>query len=588
MSDASGSNEVMSKVSQENSLDIDLVRAALDADYEILEELGRGGMAVVYRARERALDREVAIKVLPSFMSMDAAFVDRFQHEARTAGQLEHPGIVPIYRVGSKGKVIYFVMKLLRGQSLATVLKQRWRLGVPEIRRILIETSSALGYAAKHDVVHRDIKPDNILLDDEGRCVLTDFGIAKSSGGPLTAAGTSMGTPRYMSPEHARGITLDGRSDMYSLGVVAYQCLSGRTPFDADDPFAVLYKHINEPIPTPALETEEEREIYPVIEKMLAKQPEDRYQTAEELIAALGGTATSGAQTLMSVLLPNPTLTRPPRPSLMSATEIIESPTLRRKLRELYQNPRTWAAVGAVGLITAVAITLASNDNGASGATPTAAGVVGATTNVAGATTKAAGGTTSVAAGTTTGARPDSTSRPGAGASTGTRVASNATKTSGTTNSKTGTKTDTGRPALSGLSRVGSNTASVRTPAPAPRDASKCPRTAAPDVFSLLVDSVPPQKVGARLTVGFDVCGLAANSPFSATITFRKLNQGRFSRQQDRTLHVPSVATGPRSRFRQVVELAGLSAGEYRMDVLIRDARLRDLGAGHRFRISER
>src|SRR5437867_7607147 len=156
------------------------VRAALEADYDVLEELGRGGMAVVYRARERALDREVAIKVLPAMLAFDAAFVERFEREAKTAGQLEHPNIVPIYRVGRAGTVIFFVMKFLRGQSLSMILRERGKLAVHEVRHILLETASALGYAAKRGVVHRDIKPDNILLDTEGHCVVTDFGIAKT------------------------------------------------------------------------------------------------------------------------------------------------------------------------------------------------------------------------------------------------------------------------------------------------------------------------------------------------------------------------------------------------------------------------
>src|SRR5687768_9755454 len=331
----------MARVSDEkkDSLDIDIVRSALESDYVILEELGRGGMAMVYRAKERALDREVAIKVLPSFMIMDKAFVDRFQHEARTAGKLEHPNIVPIYRVGKKGRVIYFTMKLLRGQSLASVMRQRGKVGVPEIRRILLETASALGYAAKRGVVHRDIKPDNILLDDEGRCVLTDFGIAKSAGGPLTAAGTSMGTPSYMSPEHARGHPLDGRSDIYSLGVVAYECLSGSIPFKADDPFAILYKHINEALPRPELETDEERALYVIIEKMLAKEPKARYQTADELISALGGTP-APTTTLVSMLASGLGGTGPQRVSGMSATEIIPTPKWGMRLKELSRDNR--------------------------------------------------------------------------------------------------------------------------------------------------------------------------------------------------------------------------------------------------------
>src|SRR4051812_129355 len=297
----------------------DLVRTVLAEDYEILEELGRGGMAIVFRAREKALDREVAIKVLPSRLAVDKEFVERFEHEARTSAKLEHPNIVPIYRVGRagpNGEVIYFVMKLLRGQSLSAVLRERAKLGASDVRRILTETASALGYAARRSVVHRDIKPDNIMLDSEGRCVVTDFGIAKAPGGQQTAAGTSLGTPRYMSPEHAGGSPLDGRSDMYSLGVVAYQCLIGSTPFDAEDPFAVLYKHINEPLPQPSLANDEERELFAIIARMLAKKPDDRFQTGNELIEALGGHVS------------NPTLVPAVRTSMgiLAPTEVIPTP----------------------------------------------------------------------------------------------------------------------------------------------------------------------------------------------------------------------------------------------------------------------
>jgi predicted Ser/Thr protein kinase len=309
----------MTTLPKGSSIEIDLVRAALAPDYEVIEELGRGGMAVVYKAREVALDREVAIKVLPSLLAIDEEFVERFTHEARTAGKLEHPNIVPIYRVGQQGQVTYFVMKYLRGQSLSAILRDRTKIPVREVQRILIECASALGYAARFGVVHRDIKPDNVMLDDEGRCVITDFGIAKTRGARLTAPGTSMGTPRYMSPEHAQGVPMDARSDIYSLGVVAYQCLTGMIPFDGEDPFAVLYKHVNNPVPRPALANEEENALYSVIERMLAKGPEERFQNAEALLAALGVTSTS--TTLVAPHVPG-------RTGEMIPTEIINTAPL--------------------------------------------------------------------------------------------------------------------------------------------------------------------------------------------------------------------------------------------------------------------
>ena len=160
-----------------------MVREALQEDYHIISELGRGGMAVVYRAHEKQLDREVALKVLPSSLGFDAEFVERFQREARTAAKLEHPNIIPIYRVGKSGRVIYFTMKLLRGKSLAELVEERGPISVGETKRLLSETAGALGYAHKHEIVHRDIKPDNILLDDSGHAIVTDFGIAKAATG---------------------------------------------------------------------------------------------------------------------------------------------------------------------------------------------------------------------------------------------------------------------------------------------------------------------------------------------------------------------------------------------------------------------
>jgi serine/threonine protein kinase len=270
--------------------ELDLVRESLTAEYEIIEELGRGGMAMVYRARDRQLEREVAIKVLPFSLAFDAEFVERFQREARTAAQLEHPNIIPIYRVGRSGRVIYFVMKYLRGSSLSSVLGIRKKLSPPEIRRLLLEAGSALGYAAQRGIVHRDIKPDNIMFDEFGQSLLTDFGIAKAaSGQKLTGTGMSIGTPHYMSPEQARAQPIDGRSDIYSLGIVAYQCLTGSVPYDGEDSFSIGYKHITEPIPTPSLITADERRLFEVIKRMLMKDPFDRFQSCEELIASFQG-----------------------------------------------------------------------------------------------------------------------------------------------------------------------------------------------------------------------------------------------------------------------------------------------------------
>ena len=272
--------------------ELDVAREALGEDYEILEELGRGGMAIVYRARERQLDREVAVKILPLSLAFDEEFVERFEQEARTAAQLEHPNIIPIYRVGKSGRISYFVMKYLRGRSLSELLAERGRIKPVDIRRMLIETAGALGYAAERGIVHRDVKPDNFIFDEFGVCVVTDFGIAKAASAKrLTGTGMSIGTPHYMSPEQARAQALDGRSDLYSLGIVAYQCLTGTVPYDGEDSFSIGYAHIMDPLPTPTLVSAEERNLYRVIRAMMAKDPKDRFQSCHDVVSALRGDA---------------------------------------------------------------------------------------------------------------------------------------------------------------------------------------------------------------------------------------------------------------------------------------------------------
>jgi serine/threonine-protein kinase len=266
-------------------------------------------MAIVFKAREKQLERDVAIKVLPFSLAFDKEFVERFQREARTSAKLEHPGIIPIYRVGKSGRAIYFVMKFLRGKPLSNVLAARGTLPPAEIRQILVQVARALAYAHKSGIVHRDIKPDNIMFDEHGQAVVTDFGIAKAaSGGKLTGTGMSIGTPHYMSPEQARAQPLDGRSDIYSLGVVAYQCLVGRVPFDGDDSFSIGYKHIMEEIPTPPLETYDQRTLFEVVKRMMAKAPDDRFQTSDDLVQALeagGGFAAVGLATAATKTIPS-------------------------------------------------------------------------------------------------------------------------------------------------------------------------------------------------------------------------------------------------------------------------------------------
>jgi len=269
--------------------------AALGEQYHVESEIGRGGMSVVYRARDNRLNRPVAIKVLPPELAYDSAIRLRFTREAQTSAQLSHPHIVPIYDVGERAGVAYFVMAHVTGGNLATLLGRAPRPPIEEVRRIVREIADALEYAHERGVVHRDIKPDNILLDaDGGRAMVTDFGIARAieAGSRLTVTGIAVGTPAYMSPEQAMGEReVDGRSDIYSLGIVAYQMLTGRLPFTGSNPMALLLKHVNErPKPIAELRPDAPKAMRDAIERCLMKDREDRWETAGALRDALSTT----------------------------------------------------------------------------------------------------------------------------------------------------------------------------------------------------------------------------------------------------------------------------------------------------------
>lgn len=264
------------------------VVAALGEHYEVEGEIGRGGMAVVYRALDRRLNRRVAIKVLPPELAYDPAIRTRFTREAQTAAQLSHPHIVPIYDVGERDGVAYFVMAEITGGNLAALLANEPRQPIDEVRRLICEIADALAYAHTRGVIHRDIKPDNILLDgDTGRAMVTDFGIARAieAGSRLTVTGNAVGTPTYMSPEQATGERLvDGRSDIYSLGVIGYQMLVGRVPFAASNSMALMLKHVSErPVPISELRPDAPRSLQEAVERALLKAPDDRWPSASAL-----------------------------------------------------------------------------------------------------------------------------------------------------------------------------------------------------------------------------------------------------------------------------------------------------------------
>jgi serine/threonine protein kinase len=272
--------------------------------YEITRLLGRGGMAVVFLADDLALERQVAIKVLPPEMAHDTKLIPRFQQEAKTAAKLDHPNIIPIYRVESEAGLVYFVMKYVTGRSLEQLLEEG-PLPIDLARRVLREAALALGHAHQRRIVHRDVKPANIMMEADGRVMLTDFGISKAVQGEvasqLTGTGTIIGTPHYMAPEQAKGLEVDGRADQYALAIVGHQILTGKQPFDGSA-HSILYKHVFEP-PPPVLATRPDvpREISAALERALSKDREQRFATMEDFAAALTGPERrSGSRTVVS------------------------------------------------------------------------------------------------------------------------------------------------------------------------------------------------------------------------------------------------------------------------------------------------
>ena len=269
------------------------VERVLNPHYELDCEIGRGGMGVVYRARDRRLKRVVAIKVLPPELAFRSEIKTRFLREAETAAQLNHPNIVDIYAVDELENIVFFVMAYITGDNLAKRVHDHGTLSVDETRRTLRDVADALAYAHERGVIHRDIKPDNILIDQQsGRPMVTDFGIARAiseGDSRLTATGIAIGTPTYMSPEQAAGErTIDGRSDLYSLGILGYQMLTGEPPFIANSTPAILVKHISErPIPVEQRRADVPQDLARVIMTLLEKDPANRFPSANSVVQAL-------------------------------------------------------------------------------------------------------------------------------------------------------------------------------------------------------------------------------------------------------------------------------------------------------------
>jgi len=343
---------------------LDALRRATLGEYDVLGELGHGGMATVYLAHDLALDRSVAIKVLaPALLAMGEGMVERFKREARTAAALSHPHIIPIYAVKESDEVLYFVMKYVQGRPLDAVIRDVGPLAIPMVQLILAQVSDALSYAHRHGVVHRDIKSANIMLDEEGWAVVTDFGIAKvlqSQG--LTLTGVTVGTPTYMSPEQCAMEEVTGASDQYSLGVVAYEMLTGKPLFEGDSIMSVMYAHFNRrPRPVSALRPECPANLDAAVMRMLEKDPRARWPGMEDVVAVCGrpslrqddpvrsqmvtlARAGSGAQLLARMRTPTSPIPLAKPPTRATATTAAEA--VRRSW--------LWWGLGAAGIAAAL------------------------------------------------------------------------------------------------------------------------------------------------------------------------------------------------------------------------------------------
>lgn len=268
---------------------MDLVGRYIGNRYEILEKIGNGGMATVYKAKCHVLNRFVAVKVLKEEFTTDEEFIRRFNIEAQSAAGLTHPNIVSVYDVGHEDNIYYIVMELIQGKTLKQIIAESgilpWKWSV----NIAIQIASALEAAHKNNIVHRDIKPHNIIITEDGVAKVTDFGIAKAvSNSTITAFGTTIGSVHYFSPEHARGGYTDAKSDLYSLGIVMYEMLTGRVPFDADTPVSIALKHMQEkPVEPIKLNPSIPLAVNQIIMKAMRKDPNERYQSATEMLRDL-------------------------------------------------------------------------------------------------------------------------------------------------------------------------------------------------------------------------------------------------------------------------------------------------------------
>ncbi len=344
----------------------DLIGKTL-GQFEILEEIGRGGMATVYRARQTSINRVVAVKILPRHLLHDPSFFERFEREVDVITHLEHPHILPIYDYGEADGIPYIAMRYLAGGSMAQLIRRTMgAMPLEQLERPFVQVAQALDYAHQQGIIHRDLKPGNIMMDESGNAYLSDFGIARVLGSNLTGSAI-IGTPAYMSPEQANGLPLDARSDIYALGVVLFELITGREPYQAETPMALLLKHINEPVPPIQTFREDVPDaVERVIAKATAKDPNQRFSSAGDMARSFqeslhapvsapsrkAATMDDPATVIPAPITPPPLSTPVPAPITGTAT----APVAERKSNTPLIIGGVVALVVIVGLIAAVVL----------------------------------------------------------------------------------------------------------------------------------------------------------------------------------------------------------------------------------------
>jgi predicted Ser/Thr protein kinase len=328
------------------------IRRQLVREFKVERLLGKGGMSLVYLAREPELSRQVAVKVLPLQLSFDESAIDRFKREAKIAASLDHPHIVPVFRVGATPAFLWYSMKYVKGRSLAEVIQQAGPLDLESTLDVVEQVAGALNYAHRRGVIHRDIKPSNIMLDQDGWVTVCDFGVAKAFGSlPLTQTGRALGTPAYMSPEQCFGKTLDGRSDQYALAALTFECLAGRPPFVAQSVGEYVQLHCTaDPPKLTELNAEAAESVSEAIDKALRKDPKERFADVIDFVKAIGGRI--GRRPLPAITAEPVDHTGPTTPvTIPPATESGRVPTRRRAKRV-----GAYAAVGVALIAVALAL----------------------------------------------------------------------------------------------------------------------------------------------------------------------------------------------------------------------------------------